>query len=1291
MRERIVLLALLLSMGSDAFARAIPAARAACDGVATTLVSPSNKATSISSPVTFRWTAVPGATGYKLYTSSAATASDLAGFTTNTSLTRLVPDGVVSWRVDTMFFGCPDVPSAVFQFTAGVQSSCAAGSIALIKPAAGSTVTSPVSLVWSAVPNASAYRIWMSFNGQEADVVARSLDTTATLTLPSGTVDWYVEAQTSGCPSIFSPHARFTVAKGTTCDLRKPVALVSPAMGERREGPVDFQWSATDPAALYRLWISTDGSPFSPAGLTRGTHLQTELEPGLISWYVESLFDGCPTVVSAVRSLIAAPLSCTSAGPSLIVPVNGAVNVASPVTLVWSAVPGAIEYRVLASLDGGETVVIDKTTDTFATRPLPPGAYVWQVVALFDGCPAARSAKSRFTVQRGVNCSGEAPQLVAPLDGAGTVTSPVTLDWNAVSGAIAYVVYVRHAEGAPTRLAETLDTQVTRRLPEGRVEWWVVALSQACAPAESKHFTFTIPVQESCDHRGPLLIAPAQGATSTQSPIAFVWTAVAKATSYKVWAGVDGQEQSVIGSTSQPRLIAALPAGIVRWYVEAFFDSCPAVQSSVDSFTVVKTNTACLTPARPQLSVPGQVASGTPYTVRWSSVANAASYELEESVNADFSAATTTITSELSLTFIHTASSTAQRWRYRVRAISGCSDDRSRRSIPVSVVVLPDNRPQPATSIEAGPHPAVTQTIYLPGQTSPVTFTAKTDKPWASVSPSTGTLGPAGVTLTVTTDATALKLGSNKASVILTYGAGKMGSRSTTPPNSVPVSVSLVTPVTTGGKTAPPSDSLIIPVVGHLSGANGSQFQSDVRVANVSAQPVKYQLNLTLTGTDGTQSGQSTTVQVEPGATLALDDIMSGFFGITSDGSNATGMLEIRPLTASPASTPPASGAVNVQTVASSRTYSTPAPGTTAGTFSQYIPALPLTQFIDKSPDASVHAVLTMQHLAQSPAYRTNLGLVEGANESANVLVHIFSAGGSELASFPLSLLPAEHKQLNSILGRYGLSASDARIEVEVTSPTGKVAAYASVIDNGTNDPILVPGTVKSAISSTRFLVPAVADIPDGTSRTRTDLRIFNSGSSVVTPALTFTPENNGGAAITANLPPIAAGEVRSLDDVLRTLFGKSDVRGSIVVTSPAASLLTVTSRTYTQTGSGTYGQFVPASTSKDSAGAGERLLQLVQLEQSTRYSTDIGVVETSGSPATVEVSVISSDSKVYPKTSFTLAGNGSQRLPLAGFGLNSAYNVRVTVKVLSGAGRVSAYGSVVDLQSHDMTFIPAQ
>jgi hypothetical protein len=88
---------------------------------------------------------------------------------------------------------------------------------------------------------------------------------------------------------------------------------------------------------------------------------------------------------------------------------------------------------------------------------------------------------------------------------------------------------------------------------------------------------------------------------------------------------------------------------------------------------------------------------------------------------------------------------------------------------------------------------------------------------------------------------------------------------------------------------------------------------------------------------------------------------------------------------------------------------------------------------------------------------------------------------------------------------------------------------------------------------------------------------------------------------------------------------------------------------------------------------------------------TNIGFVETSGSPVTIEVSAIPPDSKIAAKTQIPLAANQFFQTSLASFGVGTVYNARVTVKVISGTGRVTAYGSVIDMQTQDPTYVPAQ
>jgi hypothetical protein len=290
------------------------------------------------------------------------------------------------------------------------------------------------------------------------------------------------------------------------------------------------------------------------------------------------------------------------------------------------------------------------------------------------------------------------------------------------------------------------------------------------------------------------------------------------------------------------------------------------------------------------------------------------------------------------------------------------------------------------------------------------------------------------------------------------------------------------------------------------------------------------------------------------------------------------------------------------------------------------------------------------------------------------------------VATIPESLLPSEHLQLNAILP----SMTDGRVEVEVTSSTGKVSAYASVVDNVTNDPLLVSPVLKGGESAQSYTLPGVGDFNIGIAHWKSDVRVFNSGASPAPVTLSYFPQS--GTAPQPVTTTIAANTVLALDNLIASTWpGLSQTAGSLQVTTASSSTLVTTARTYTQTTSGTYGQFIPGVTAADSIGNGDQALQILQLESSTNYRANIGVAETSGNAATAHVSLILPDSKFAISTDIPLAANQFVQFPLSSFGVPTLYNGRVTVSVTGGSGRVTAYGSVIDQTTQDPTYVPAQ
>jgi len=1262
----------------------------------TTLVAPRDRST-VTSPVLLQWNKVDGAIKYQLFASTGGKAFEMLGETDGTSIERIVSPGPTDWYVVTNFADCPSQQSSTFHFTINETVKCGDGSVTILTPRSGEAVNSPATLSWSAVAGTGTYRIWLAINGDAPAALAKTADTSVSLTLPSGKIEWYVEAipVATTCPSIISPRSTFVVNAATSCDNNAPATIESPAPSSggapaEATSPVDLRWRGSEKARSYRVWIALSGQPFQDIGFVTDIHLARELKPGSYEWYVDTYYESCPPVSSQHGFFVikATAPRCTGASATILTPANNNTVNTSPVVFSWTAVTGAIGYRLFASIDGTEYALLG-TTDgaTSISIPMRPGSITWYVETVFDGCTSTVSAKSSFTVARATNCDPNAKvRLVSPPDNATNVPALMTFDWDAVPGATRYFVYAKVADGSFLSIGATEDTSLQKYAPTGANEWYVLALRDGCDPVESSHFHFTVASPDVCTNKRPVLLAPGEGESNLLSPVTLSWAGVQDASKYTVFAEIDGGGIGPIATTQTTKADVALPSGKIRWFVEASFAGCPPTVSADGTFTVVKPAPKCTTPEAPSISVPGQVVADTTYTVRWSSVANAGGFELQEATKLNFSDATTKLIDGLSYAVTHTATDAPVQYLYRVRAVSACSDDRGPYSNVIGIFIIPPAAKSNA-SAEVGTPTNVVQTIFLPGSETPVPFTARSDQNWVKITPSSGIVPQAGLTLTITADPDTLSPGTNTGTVIVEYAeSGKNGKALGSRTTSSSVSVSLVTPVSSKGKNTPLPESLIIPAVAHTAGANGSLFESDIRIANTSPQPMKYQVFFTPSGTDGTQASASTTIQVGPGDTMALDDVLASFFGNGNNGQGASGMMEIRPLSTSSTTGAAAPSGRGRTTVASSRTYNV----TEKGTFGQFIPAVSYSQFIGKSESAA-KTTLSLQQISQSSKYRTNFGLVEASGEPVTVMFSVFDGSNKKIAEFPLGLQASEHRQFNGLLAERGITLEDGRVEVEVTSATGRVTAYASVVDNRTNDPMLVSPVLRNApAKSNRVILPSIGDFDIGFAHWKSDVRVFNAGTAATEVTLSYYPQGAAASpsSIKATLQP---GEVRAFDDFIATNFGKKTTAGSLIITTANPANIVATAKTYTDTANGTFGQFIPGVTPEQSISSSSEALQILQLEQSSRFRTNIGVAETSGKPAVAEISVVVPGSKSVTKLQVPLAANEFRQLSLIDFNVGTVYNARATVKVMSGTGTVTAYGSLIDQVTQDPTYVPAQ
>lgn len=1027
-------------------------------------------------------------------------------------------------------------------------------------------------------------------------------------------------------------------------------------------------------------------------------------DSGVVTWSVSAIFAGCPPLASQSLTFSLEKEDCSKHGSAVLTaPADRVTLPSSSVDFVWTKVEGADGYRLWIRVDGGTAQALGDTVDTTMHKDIAAGSIDWFVETLFEGCASTLSETRNFTVPRAVNCGTEVPVLTSPTDSVVFNASLIAFTWTAVPGAISYELYLS-ANGTPTLLGTTTATSLNREVPPAvDLEWFVRANVNGCPQRTSLSRGLRYDPPASCATGRTVLTAPGDDASAITSPLSMRWTLVPGVKSYVVWL-VKGDAGNS-SAAAQPQVIGrptgtsldnlTVGNGAWRWFVDAVFETgCPIRRSTDSRFVVVTQPSACTPLPQPRLSAPAQISSSGSFTIRWSSIPGASSYGLQEATQAGFGDAVSITTASTEATFQHpNPGNSPVAYLYRVRAIDNrCSPpEQSPFSAAAQVTILPAvtaplNNQAAEGSTAIGESQAVTYSVSIGADHARENFSATPTRPWLTVTPPSGVVPDGGLTLTVTANTTGLPLGTSLGGITIAYSSQSGRLVTNAGGKTVPISISIVTPVAPTPKSGPGPDALIIPAIAHADGIN-SKFESDVRVTNTSPQVMKYQLTFTPSGTAGITEGSQTTIDIDPGRTIALDDVLRIWFATGT--SNATGTLEIRPITqaANATSASAVKGLSNFVTFAASRTFN----ATDHGTFGQFIPAVPFANFVGGATGSSKAPILSMQQIAQSADYRTNLGLVEGSGQPVTLAVTVFGDHGEQLTTFPVDLNGGQHLQLSGFLSQRGIQVNDGRVEVAVTGGGGKVTAYASVLDNRTSDPLLVSPVTIGDSSSSRFVLPGVAQFTSGAGW-QTDTRLFNAGDSAVKATLTF--QSLTGAAPKTTELTVQPKQIMQIDRTLETLFGISNDGGAIGIVTDAPANLIATARTYRPDPSGgTVGQFIQAVTPDQAIQLGSRPLQILQVEESARFRSNIGVAEVSGKPVSVEVTAIPPDSKISSTIVVDLAPNQFTQIDslLAKMGLSDTHNARVTVKVIDGPGSVTAYASVIDLQTQDPTFVPAQ
>ena len=436
-----------------------------------------------------------------------------------------------------------------------------------------------------------------------------------------------------------------------------------------------------------------------------------------------------------------------------------------------------------------------------------------------------------------------------------------------------------------------------------------------------------------------------------------------------------------------------------------------------------------------------------------------------------------------------------------------------------------------------------------------------------------------------------------------------------------------------------------IAAVAHAPGALGTSWRTDVRVFNSGNREANVTAIFTRAGEEGWNHFAAVKLVIAPSQVLALDDVVAATLL-----TNGVGQLEFVGDTD--------------RLIITSRTYTTAA----GGTYGQFIPAVATT-------DAATLA--NVAHLVVTSDFRTNLGFAEVNGSDGVVRVTLFDATtGAVVSQRDYPVVPFAQMQFPAA------GAALMTAELKVISGDARIVAYGSVVDNRSGDPIYVTATQPQVGA---FVAPVI-NAPGVNTLWRSDVVISAFGDTGGDFDLTYVDASSG-SGVTKHGTLGAHQSVR-IEDVVGSYFGKPNTFGSI--RADLTGGLVATSRTFTTSPAGTYGQFIPLLRSNEGAtplAPGGAVRELLHIERSDAFRTNAGAINTGIGDAVIRFTLFNAAGQqmaVYDRT--------VRSLQAVQFAIDTPVtDGRIEVQMLSGDTGAVAWASVIDNVTGDPIFVPAQ
>lgn len=456
------------------------------------------------------------------------------------------------------------------------------------------------------------------------------------------------------------------------------------------------------------------------------------------------------------------------------------------------------------------------------------------------------------------------------------------------------------------------------------------------------------------------------------------------------------------------------------------------------------------------------------------------------------------------------------------------------------------------------------------------------------------------------------------------------------------------------------SPARLLPTVARNAGLHGAFFATDVVLFNPDeTAAADVELAFLPAGRPG-QGTVSARLALPPLSTRVLGDVVGNAFRTTGYG--------------------PVHVAAPPGVVVASRTEATSAGG---GAYGLLVP--------DVGPAGAIGLLDSPAFLApvfRPGSTRVNVGVVEVAGAAAEVEVVLRDGGGSVRGRLPLDLGSLESRQVNDVHAVLSLAASPGDLlELRVLSGSGRVVGWATAVDNGSNDGLLVTA---ARLQRDAFLPTTARSTGLFGAFFRTDLKIANPSPAPANVRISYFPSKGEGPY--QLVLSLGAWETRLFEDVLESLLGiREDGAGALRLTvlgdSPG---FVVSSRTWAEEPGRTYGLAISGLENAEAV-AGERIA-LTFLSSSAGSRTNLGFLETFGIPTRVRVTLLDAAGGTLARRDLFLGRHQAVQWNdvFSEMGAARREDASALVDVLEG-GAVLAHAIRVDNVTNDASFLPGR